>query len=429
MNGHLPRIALAICLLAAAPSWAQPVSQDDINLERGLIGTGNAALALPALQGLVTSNAGNPELWFLLGMAQRATGDEAAAATSFTRVSELAPDQPRALLELGTSLAALNRFDDAYDTFNRALILADDRIVRRNIRRALAALDRKRVLSISLSTSAQPDTNANSASGSKVVTIGGIPFVLSKPATSNRSLGLGVDAAARYAPYLTTTLRLVSDANFTGVNFFHTCCSDDTATLASGPGWFDGAYHVVTQAYLRRRYFDGLPYSEERGGRVEAGWENSDLSLSAATEAGSIKLLGPHVPGSVARGQLGGQVAVSSGLTVGAILRVERDDYPIPSQSFTAGSGEVRLMFTGPFELPMQVWGVALERQFQGATLTSPGPRLDHLWGGGWMVDLDFLNVWGMSPQIGVTYISQASNDTLGRFHRVTGIVGLSKGL
>jgi hypothetical protein len=110
------------------------------------------------------------------------------------------------------------------------------------------------------------------------------------------------------------------------------------------------------------------------------------------------------------------------------VLRLERDDYPIPSQRFTSGSVELHSVVTGPFDVPVRVWALALARQYDGQTLTSPGRRLDHLWGSGVVFDLDMINLWGMSPQIGVTWLSQASNDTLGRFNRLSGVLGLSRG-
>jgi hypothetical protein len=44
-----------------------------------------------------------------------------------------------------------------------------------------------------------------------------------------------------------------------------------------------------------------------------------------------------------------------------------------------------------------------------------------------WTVDLDFINIWGMPPSIGVGYETTASNDPLGRYNRVTALVGTGK--
>jgi Surface lipoprotein assembly modifier len=118
---------------------------------------------------------------------------------------------------------------------------------------------------------------------------------------------------------------------------------------------------------------------------------------------------------------------LTGSLSVGATLRFERDDYPIPSQAFSAPSITLRTSFLGPWDLPTSIWGVALYRNYDGATLTSSGVRIDQYWSGGVSVELDFLNFWGMSPSIGIAYETEASNDPLGRFNRIRALVGIGK--
>jgi hypothetical protein len=106
---------------------------------------------------------------------------------------------------------------------------------------------------------------------------------------------------------------------------------------------------------------------------------------------------------------------------------LERDYYPIPSEAFSAPSIELRASFLGLWELPTNIWVAVLYRGYDGPTLTSSGARTDRYWSGGVLVELDFLNIWGMSPSIGLAYETEASNDPLGRFNRIRALFGIGK--
>ena len=161
--------------------------------------------------------------------------------------------------------------------------------------------------------------------------------------------------------------------------------------------------------------------------RLETNYIRSSVQLGAGAEGGAAQLLGIQVSGTAARGYISADIAVTGSLSVGTTVRYERDNYPIPSQAFSAPSVALRATFLGPWDLPVSPWVIFLRRNYDGATLTSSGVRTDRYWSGGVAVELDFLNIWGMSPSIGFAYENEASNDPLGRFNRMTAVLGMGK--
>jgi hypothetical protein len=401
--------------------------QSSIGLAQILIAGGGWPQAIQLLDRVISIDPENPEAWFMLGLARRGEGDERSAADAFAQVSKLEPSQARPLLELGKSLTEIREFERAREAFNQALKIADNRTVRRNIRKYLAMINQNREFTYWASGRMQPDSNPGVASGQKVVTIGGVPFVLNNPPQAKGGYGLGADIGVRYAPWLGDHLRLVTELDYDGVHFFHACCSDETVGVASGPGWWWNGLHVVSQAYARYRLYDGSGYSTEEGLRVETGIDHPLYALSVGGEGGPSRLIGPDIYGSAARGFISIDVPLTPVITAGITFRYERDAYPVPSQSFNSKAVETRLSFLGPWSLPVNTWAGLLGRNYDGPTLTSNGTRTDQFRAVVISVELDFLTLWGVSPTVGVSYQTQTSHDPLGRFNRIQALLGVTK--
>ena len=231
----------------------------------------------------------------------------------------------------------------------------------------------------------------------------------------------------RYAPRVTDTTRMVAEINYSGLHFLHGCCSDDNASLATGPAFKFGDVEISPQAYYRYRLYDGKAYSSEEGVRLETGYSKPFYSLGLGVEAGKAQLIGIQVAGTAARGYLSADISGTRSVTFGTTVRYERDSYPVPSQAFSAPSVEFRSSFLGLWNLPTNTWVAALYRKYDGPTLTSSGVRIDRYLSLGASVELDFVNIWGMSPSVGLAYETQASNDQLGQFNRVRFLLGVGK--
>jgi hypothetical protein len=360
-------------------------------------------------------------------MARRGGGDERSAADAFRQAIKLQPSLPRPYLELGSSLTEIREFNSAKKAFEQGLQLADNRVVRRNVRKYLKIIDQNREFNFSISARMVPDTNPATSSGQKVVYIGGIPYALNSPPSNKSAFGAGIVTGMRYAPWVTDTTRVVAELGYSGVHFLHACCSDDNFLLALGPSFRIRNFEITPQAYFRYRLYDGKAYSEEEGIRLGTTYSQPSYQLGVGAEGGKARLLQLQVPGSVARGYVSADLAVFRSLSVGTTIRYERDYYPIPSQAFSAPSIELRATFLGPWDLPTDTWTTFLYRNYDGATLTSSGIRLDRYWSFGVSVELDFLNFWGMSPSVGLAYETESSTDPLGRFNRIRALLGIGK--
>ena len=397
-----------------------------LDFARLMITSGAWVQAIATLERITSLRPADPEGWFLLGLAYRGGGHEASAADAFRRASELAPGQPRPLLELGKSLTDLRQYEAARDAFMRALSLSDDRTVRRNIRRYLKVIDEQKTLTYWISAITQPDTNPSSASGLRNVSISGNQFKINQPPTSG-TIGIGAQLGVRYAPWINETTRVITQLGYDGVHFFNACCSDEVLELHEGLGWNWGNSHFNTLAFARYRRYNNQAYSEQAGIRLDAGWQRPLYSIGVSGEAGPSRLLDPMTSGSVVIGALSGDIALTDSVSVGGTLRIERDAYPVPSQSFVAPWAEVRTAFFGPWNLPVNAWAGYLLRDYAGATLTSDGLRVDRLVSLGISVELDFVTIWSVSPTFGVSDQIQTSSDPLARFHRLQALFGISK--
>jgi len=431
---------LAVCALLAQtlPASAQTVAQSPgsvvasdaaqvAELARLLILTGNAPQAVVQLQQAVSVWPDDPEIHFLLGVAREATGDLSGAVAAFGTAFGLDTSRPRPLLEQGRLLAQQGAYEDAYRAFDRALLLADDRMARRNIRKFLGALEPHRVVTGGISIRLQPDSNPSAVSGQNEVIIAGQPFTLDNDSRKKAGLGLGIDGAMRYAHYLTNSLRAVVDVGFNGLHFFDACCSDYNILLAAGAGWWWDQKHVVVQGYTRYRLYNDRPYALEQGVRFETSVARADYALRAGSETGTSRLIALNVPGHIVRAFVGGDYRVAGGTIVGLTLRGEKHWYSMASQAFTAATVSAYVGFEGPWQLPMRVTASSLNRMYEGATLTSNGKRVDWQMALSAEVQLDMISIWGMLPTLGMIYQRQTSTDTRGRFNRLTGLMSLTK--
>ena len=96
---------------------------------------------------------------------------------------------------------------------------------------------------------------------------------------------------------------MVAEVSYTGLHFFHACCSDDNLSVASGPEFQVGNYEIMPEAYYRFRLYDGKAYSSEQGMRLETNYIRSSVQLGAGAEGGAAQLLGIQVSGTAARSE------------------------------------------------------------------------------------------------------------------------------
>jgi len=418
--GSLPTVAQVAPPPALSPS-------ETADAARVLLLTGNQASAASILAEGIEQHPHEPDLWFLRGLALRAGGDLDNAVLVLRRAWELAPAHPRSLLEAAAILVQQGEYDRAYSTFGEALSITTDRAVRRTIRRHMEALLPLKTFTFGFGLRVQPDQNPGAASGRRSVNISGLDFDLDRTQRARPGLGLGGDAVMRYAPAVTTSMRLVLDAGLSGLHFFGGCCDDYQLTTAIGPGWFVGTDSVVVQAFVRHRSYDLKPYSLEHGLRLEVGRSDRLYAIRAGGEFGQARLLALNVPGEIRRGFVSVDVPVARTFGIGGTARLEDARYNVAAQAYRAASLELRLGFDGPWNFPVRLTGMALLRSYEAPSVSSDGNRVDRAWAAALSMEIDTISIWGASPIIGVSYQRQTSNEALVEYRRANVILGLSR--
>lgn len=431
---RLLTLAMAVALvLGPLPTVAQVAAPPVLSISetadaaRVLLLTGHQASAASILAEGIERDPHEPELWFLRGLALRAAGDLNNAVVVFRRAWELAPAHPRSLLEAAAILVQQGQYDRAYNTFADALAITTDRSVRRTIRRHMDALLPLKTFTFGFGLRVQPDQNPGAASGRRSVNISGLDFDLDRSQRARPGLGLGGDAVIRYAPLVTTSMRVVVDAGLSGLHFFGGCCDDYQLTTAIGPGWFVGTDSVVFQAFVRHRSYDLKPYSLEHGLRLEVGRSERLYAVRAGGELGQARLLALDIPGEVRRGFVSVDVPVARTVGIGGTARLEDARYNVAAQAYRAASLELRLGFDGPWNFPMRLTGMALRRAYEAPSVSSQGNRVDRAWAAGLSMEIDAISIWGTSPIIGVSYQRQISNERLAEYKRTNIILGLTR--
>jgi hypothetical protein len=356
-------------------------------------------------------------------MLQAGTGKQAIQPNRKARSRRSAPDDKGDIPILenqGTFLFCVDRFD-------QGLRLADDRVVRCNIRKYMKLIEQNRGLNFWIPTRVQPDTDPAISSGQKVVTIGGILFVLNSLPDNKSAIGSGIVTGIRYAPWITIDTRMVVEFNYSGIHSLHADCSDDNFTLAAGPAYHIGSFEISPKPYFRYRLYADRAYSEEESLRLGATYTRPTYQFGIGADGARHDCWTSPCPASPREVTCLPMSSYWDRFPLEPPCDLNAAFTPFHPRPFRHRPSNLAHRFWACGELPTNIWGAALYREYDGPTLTSSGVRADRYWGGGVSVELDFLNIWGMSPSIGLAYETGASNDPLGRFNRVRALLGIGK--
>lgn len=110
--------ALLIAFGAAALAQTPPAPYDEVSR---LTRAGQLDQAMERAQRYLQSNPRDPQMRFLLAMAQNQKGDTAAAQESYTRLTQEFPELPEPHNNLAVLHAAAGRYDDARVALEAAL--------------------------------------------------------------------------------------------------------------------------------------------------------------------------------------------------------------------------------------------------------------------------------------------------------------------
>lgn len=201
MPGGLKPSALAlamVCALVPQVAIAQEAI-DDLVTAKDLIATHQIDAAHEILERRLSTNPGDVDALFLLGMIALANDDYPTAIMYFRQALEREPNATRIRLELARTLFLAKQDEDADYHFRLAIAQQPPAQVVQNIARFREAIRARRAWRFNVNFGIAPDSNINSATDKERVEIFGLPFQLDPSARARSGTGIivGGDASFR----------------------------------------------------------------------------------------------------------------------------------------------------------------------------------------------------------------------------------------
>ena len=267
-----------LAVFAAAPAYAastaraamlQPTQSWD-DAARQLMNQGRLAEAAAILDARLLVAPNDVQANFLKGMIAVASGDQRRAIRIFRSILIDHPDATRVRLELARAFFLAKDYGNASRQFQFALAGNPPAEVVSNIDKYLAAIRDAKSLSYNFGFAIAPDTNLNTGSSAREVTLFGLPFDLSEDARHRSGVGIAIETGAEWAPRIGkgTRLRLgVSGQRreYSGSNF-----DDMTGAAYAGPRLVSGRWDLSLLGTVYKRWYGARPYNQALGGRLEA---------------------------------------------------------------------------------------------------------------------------------------------------------------
>ncbi len=230
---------------------------------------GDAVALLDGIEPRTTSGA--IEIEFLKAQSAEMASDLQASVTHYRNILADNPKLTRVRLELARVLFRLEEDDAARHHFE--LVLGDDppAAVRRKVKDFLIAIHNRRRAKLKFGFSLIPDSNINSATNSRRVTLSGVPFNLSDDARSNSGIGFSVNTNFDYTHPLRDDVDLETGFAASGVNNPGDGFDDARISGYVGGRYVFEVYDLGIAATAFRRWFGQKGYSLSLGGRADLG--------------------------------------------------------------------------------------------------------------------------------------------------------------
>jgi tetratricopeptide (TPR) repeat protein len=240
------------------------VSWDDI--ARNLMSQGKLDEAAAVLDARLVVSPKDVQALFLKGMIAVAKKDNRAAIRVFRSILIDHPNAARVRLELARAFYLDKDYGNAMRQFQFALAGKPPPEVAANINKYVAAIRDAKSLSYNFGIALAPDTNLNTGSSAREVTLFGLPFDLSEEARHRSGVGVAIDAGAEWAPRLGKNKRLrlgfsSQRREYSGSNF-----DDMTVAAYAGPRWVSGKWDLSLLGTAYKRWYGAKPL-QPGGGR------------------------------------------------------------------------------------------------------------------------------------------------------------------
>ncbi len=294
---------LALLGLIATPVWAsetaeataeQPQAEPSPEVwdvhARALMNSGHLDAADAVLDARLAIEPGDVQARFLKGLIAMARGDNRRAIGLFRSILIDHPNATRVRLELARAFYNVKDYGNARRQFQFALAGKLPPEVTANINRYMASIRDAKSLSFTVGIAVAPDSNLNTGSSAREVTLFGLPFDLSDDARGRSGVGLAVEAGTEWAPRIGHGKRLRLGFNIQRREYAGSEFDDMTAAAYAGPRVVTGRWDLSVLGTAYMRWYGGRRYNSALGGRVEATYHLSNrLELSAALGMQSLR--------------------------------------------------------------------------------------------------------------------------------------------
>lgn len=270
--------APAAASLQSSPAW------DDV--ARQLMTGGRLEEAAAVIDARLAAAPNDIQAQFLKAMMAVARGNHRRAIAIFRSILIDHPDATRVRLELARAFFLAKDYGNALRQFQFALAGNPPPEVVANIDKYMAAIRDAKSLSYNFGLAIAPDSNLNTGSSAREVTLFGLPFDLSEEARHRSGVGIAIEAGAEWAPRIGTGTRLrlgVSGQRreYSGSNF-----DDMTGAVYAGPRLVSGKWDLSLLGTAYRRWYGAHPYNQAMGSRLEATYYFTPrLGISGALAA------------------------------------------------------------------------------------------------------------------------------------------------
>lgn len=239
--------------------WPQMGETERLNAIDHLIHTGDAPYATELLATETFSATGAKlRARFLSGLAAKAQGDYATAATTFRALLADRPDLHRVRLTLAETLFQAKEDESAKHHFQMVIGgSASNPDLSKLVSGYLEAIDARRSWQFSAYASIAPSTNFNQGSKADTVDLNGLTFALDEDSKGKSGIGLTGGFQGSYRHAITDRVDVIVAAGVTGKRYRDSLFNTALANVSIGPRYrFDRATLGIFATATHRQYGD-----------------------------------------------------------------------------------------------------------------------------------------------------------------------------
>ncbi len=273
------RLFFTVLVMGVAVVPAALAQQDPFAAVKAAIEANQLPAARQALTQYLAQNPKSLEGRFLLGEVETRSGNYDAAIYIYRQLLAERPDLSRVRLDLGRALFLAGHDAEARQLFRESLREGVPDTVEANIRQYLSTIDARKQYYLNLSIAGLYDTDPNQAPALNVVTVGGLPFQLSKSAQAKPEPGVALNGVGEYWVPIAEQARWRFDGAFYRNEYPGGSFDDMQVRVQTGPQYSTPTWQVAGLGVFAQRWYANDPYDIAYGPRLEAAYRPGESWL------------------------------------------------------------------------------------------------------------------------------------------------------